>query len=245
MTLLTLGDWTGSLYNGPKVSGWRVVIQPVNFASVDAEIQHYLNQIAFSDRHVSGHADPVVTCPDCSSPMCAFFSFDNRDPRISSLGIWNLDRLDVFVCVDCDLIYGDYWVTFGDTISIASGKTWTEGRMMQIDKPFQVCSVALVPLEAEDFPTTARLHRLLKSGHRLPRVLHQVGGVPYASGYASMMCIHCNLPMQFAGVICTDEIFRYFSEKGRSRCFRIGDGDCLHYFTCQTCCTIGTQFVPC
>jgi hypothetical protein len=128
---------------------------------------------------------------------------------------------------------------------IVSGKNWTEGRIMQVDKPFHVSPLALVPLEPRDFPTTDDLHRALKSGRRMPRVLHQVGGVPYASGYDSMECVHCKSPMQFAGIVDTDEIFRYFSEQGKQRCFRVGDGDCLHYFTCQACSTIGVHFVEC
>jgi hypothetical protein len=177
--------------------------------------------------------------------MFNVFDLDMADPAFSSLDLWNGRRLVVRVCPSCSLYFKRYWVVEMHGIRVVGGER-DGGRILQdVRPPYPRRVIELLPLVADDYPTTpGRVHALQTRNHG-DGIYHQIGGIPFRGGYPEMDCCVCGKPMRFCGIVDYDDLNvpLYEDDERRPVALIIGDYACLNVFTCRDCATVGAALV--
>jgi hypothetical protein len=234
-------DRHDNLYVGKKLPpGYRLEILPKGKRSKGGH-------------HAGGQlAGPVkdVPCPNCNRPLFPVFRLNLADDRVARLRLWDLPFLNVLVCPCCALSMEAYWTRFGPEIEVMGGER-DGGQLLNpdIDVPYETRAMRLVALKSDDYPLTEETIAAHGRRIRAPGVYHQLGGLPFRYSAAwdwppVMNCCACDKSMTFAGVVDYDTLnVPLYERGGHPVALIIGDNDCLYWFTCRKCHTIGFQWI--
>jgi hypothetical protein len=181
-------------------------------------------------------------CPNCGQLIFPVFRIDNQDPSVAALELWDLPLLQVLVCPSCALYMEPYWVRFDDdAITIEGGERDGGDVLQKIESPYEVRPIELESLDTGIITDSTRL-RLL-SREIPPGIYHQLGGEPFRGSLQPLSCYRCSNVMIFAGIVDYDDAnVPLYEPVRRPVALIIGDGDCLHFFTCRSCAVVGLRW---
>jgi hypothetical protein len=224
-------DWNGNIYNGRDFPlGYRVNILP---------------QGENDNGHKSGGIIESAICPNCTRHLFAAFKFNNNDPRIRKLKIWNDQVFPILVCPACALYMEPYWVIISgnNEIKIIGGERDGGEILQDIETPYEERCVSLTELLPSEYPTHDDVVESFVRRTLAPGVYHQLGGLPSVGGYVELDCCECGSLMKFAGIVdYDDQNIPLYENDHQPVALIIGDGDRLHIFTCIMCNVIGLKW---
>jgi len=183
-------------------------------------------------------------CPNCSQDLFPVFKLDNSDPAVADLGLWRMPFLQVLVCPACALYMEPYWVRFSvDEVVIHGGERDTGEVLQEIESPYESRPIRLRQLAEEEDAMTAASRQALLNRDVPPGIYHQLGGQPFRGSRDPLVCVVCSRTMAFGGIVDYDDSnVPLYEPVRRPVALIIGDGDCLHYFTCRDCDVIGVRW---
>lgn len=227
-------DWNGDIFTGTNIPvGYRISILD------SKKIQ--------ASNHISGvgpaNKSSLPLCPNCSRNLFPVFDLDCSDPKIIELQLWPDPRIIVFVCASCALYMRPYWIEYDKNIRIIGGER-DGGRILQdVAENYTARTIQLVKLDTIEFPTTEEYSKNLDLRKIGSGIYHQIGGLPFRGGYDEIECTNCHGPMKYAGCIDYDDLHvPLYENDGQPVALIIGDYDCLNWFTCCRCKTIGVKW---
>jgi hypothetical protein len=191
-----------------------------------------------SSTHRSGGTSRFNTlCPNCAGTMLPVFSLATSDPRVRELGLWSGDVIEVLVCPRCPFYFKPYWVHYTENQAVVLGGNCDGEPPFEDFEPYEVRAISLRALEPWEPGGSAYVER-----PRPRQVCHQLGGRPFSQSPRALhlTCPLCRSRMQFSGVVDYDDHnVPLRSTTGIATALIIGDADCLHWFTCNSCHVVG------
>jgi hypothetical protein len=134
-----------------------------------------------------------------------------------------------------------YWLRFvRDDVIVVGGDREDPNVLQEIESPYEARPIELRRLVADEYPTTDARRDALRRRQVPPGVYHQLGGMPIRDSGTPLICPDCSKAMMFGGIVDYDDSnVPLYEPVRRPVALIIGDGDCLHFFTCRECDVIG------
>ena len=170
---------------------------------------------------------PNIPCPNCHKQLFPVFNLSFKDPLLSELNLWNLEKANILTCPSCALYMEPYFISYNKTNICVTGGHRDGGDIIQnIDTPYKARLIELItPDSLDDIPP------------------HQIGGNP-PRDTNPLDCPNCSNTMGFFGIVAYDDLcVPLYENNGTPVSLIIGDNDCLIIHSCKSCNILGLTWL--
>lgn len=174
---------------------------------------------------------PDVACPNCNLAMFPALNFESTE-LVNCQDYFGSDFASFLFCPSCAHHLSPYWIRLRK-MEVVGGFTDDGEVLVNVCRPYKARLVELREINVG--PTY--LDRNAGTG-----IYHQIGGVPIIGKNQMMHCCDCNGPMEFAGLLDSDNLNVPLYENSESPLsLMIADDGCLNVYCCASCAVLGMQ----